>query len=118
MNTGSAAVAVKRSITKVQETLSRNLINLRDEKGVSIDWLVEKSGVGRNTIYDMFHMRHEPSVVKVERIANAVGLEAWHLLMSDIRDMQLLELIAVWSTASDNGRQLIRLAVQAAKQEK
>lgn len=108
----------RRPVTKAQETLSRNLCRLRDEKGISIDYLVEKSGVGRNTIYDMFNMRHEPSVVKVEKLANVVGLEAWHLLMSDIRDLQLLELIAVWGSTSDVGRQLIRLACQAAKGEK
>ena len=52
------------------------------EKGVSINELAEKVGMTRVSISNMIAGRQSPPVDKLEKIADALGVEAWTLLKS------------------------------------
>ena len=52
------------------------------EKGVSINELAEKVGMSRVSISNMIAGRQSPPVDTLEKIADALGVEAWTLLKS------------------------------------
>ena len=74
--------------------------------------LAERSGVPQSTVVNMLSGKHKISIETTEQIAQAYGLEGWHLLMRNLSDdllhsSRLAKLCERYLAASSEGRAYI-----------
>ena len=65
----------------IQKTFGLNLKRYRSEKGLSQERLAELSGLHRTYISDIEGFRRNASLKTVQRLADALGIEPYVLLM-------------------------------------
>ena len=109
-----------RKISTIQ-TLSINLKHLMLMYGYTQEQLVKRSGVSRRTIGSALKGENATSIEKAEKLANAFGLEGWHLIMPNLpRDIEetkhLSDLVKNYIASSNDGKEMIeRVAEREAK---
>ena len=64
-----------------RDTLSTNLKALTSLRGYDQVQLAKRSGVNQKTISNILNTRNAPNLDKLELIAKAFGLNAWHLII-------------------------------------
>ena len=74
--------------------------------------LAERSGVPQSTVVNMLSGKHKISIETTEQIAQAYGLEGWHLLMRNLsadllQSSRLEKLCERYLAASSEGRAYI-----------
>ena len=67
-----------------RDSLAANLRLLMDMAHLDQPKLAKLSGVSQKTISNMVNRRTAPTLDKVEAVANAFGLTAWHLILPDL----------------------------------
>lgn len=103
------------------ENLSANLRHLMGVYGYTQEQLVKKSGVSRRTIGSALKGENATSIKVAESLAEAFGLEGWHLIMPNLpKDIEetkhLNELVTNYVTASHEGKEMIdKVAEREAK---
>lgn len=66
----------------VRTRFARNIRLWAEERGISLNLLADRSGVSRAQMYNVLSGASSPSLDWIARIAPALGLEAWQLLVS------------------------------------
>jgi len=100
---------------------ANTLKQLMGARGISVKTLSKKSGVSARMIYMILKGERKPTIEVIERLANALGLSAWELLLPiDDIDAEMLthleSLLLSYATASEEGRELIwKVAEREAK---
>ncbi|MBB3236693.1 helix-turn-helix domain-containing protein [Phyllobacterium endophyticum] len=72
----------------IREIFARNLRTLRQAKDLSQEELAHRAGIDRTYISALERNVYNPSIDVVERLANALGVEAAELLKRSFRDLQ------------------------------
>lgn len=69
--------------SKVLQVLAENLKRcIADHKELNTEpKLAARAKMDQKTVYRITHLQNEPSIDKVERLAKALGVEAWQLLV-------------------------------------
>lgn len=100
-----------------RDTLAKNLKWLMQANGHSCRDLEKLSGVSAKTINNMQETRNDVLLDKVEAVAAAYGLTAWHLISPTmVRDVQAGQIgeriLEYYNAASDDGKKLIEMVAE------
>jgi len=102
---------------KTKETLVKNVRMLMKERQWTQPELGKKSGVSQKTIHNLLNTSAEgqPRLDIIEKIANAFGLQLWHLCIPDLppellKSKSIEKLIEYYSHANKEGRERIHYA--------
>ena len=68
----------KKEQTAMSKAITDRIRSLMDERGISAIKLAELMGVAIPTVY--FHLKNNPTLEVIERIASILGVETWDLL--------------------------------------
>ncbi|HET8745695.1 MAG TPA: helix-turn-helix transcriptional regulator [Ramlibacter sp.] len=82
-----------KALTVLAENLDR-LIAARQarEPQFTQPMLAKLAKVDQKTVWRIVHKQNEPSIDKLEKIANVLQVETWHLLVPDLDPAKLPEL--------------------------
>lgn len=72
----------------ILEVFGSNLKKYREDKHISQEKFAEISGLHRTYISDIERFQRNVSLLNVQKIADAIGLDAYKLLMEDIKNGQ------------------------------
>jgi transcriptional regulator with XRE-family HTH domain len=67
-----------------RESLAKNVAMLLRIHNMGQSDLARKSGVNQKTISNIVHGKNAPNLDKVDAIAKAFGLDAWHLILPNL----------------------------------
>ena len=105
----TGGMAIKRPATK--DTLANNLRALMDERQWNQVELSKRSGVSQRQISNILRRETGCSIEHAEALAQAFGLEGWHLIMPtlrrDLKTGAVAKLISNYAEATDAGRAAI-----------
>ena len=73
---------------EIREIFARNLRTLRQAKDLSQEELAHRAGIDRTYISALERNVYNASIDVVERLAEALGVEAAELLKRSVRDLQ------------------------------
>lgn len=104
-------------VTPARAALQRALTSICEQRDLSPKQIADWSGVSERSVLDMRNAAHDPQLGQVDKVARSIGFQAWQLL-SLYDDPAVLDLIQVYNDTSERGRELIRLAVEAARATK
>ena len=65
----------------IRERLGRNVRQLRQEKGLSQEGFAHEAGIHRTYVSDIERGARNPTITIVQRLADALGVEAADLLL-------------------------------------
>jgi transcriptional regulator with XRE-family HTH domain len=92
---------VKRSHPdELRDILARNLRLLRAQKSMSQETLAFESGINRTYLSDVERSIRNVSLDNISRLAKALGVPAWRLLMDQEKSGQLPVEVAMPKDAS------------------
>lgn len=111
-----------------REILAANIRLLIAADSLSQDQLAKKSGLGQRTISNLIRPEtgHMPRIDVIERLADALRVEAWRLLLPDmtvelLRGNGLAEVVHSYVEADERGRGSLEsvsaLALQSSHQK-
>jgi transcriptional regulator with XRE-family HTH domain len=72
---------------EIREIFARNLRTLRQAKGLSQEELAHRAGIDRTYISALERNVYNASIDVVDRLAEALGVEAAELLKRSVRDL-------------------------------
>ena len=72
-----------------RQILAENLKRVFDARGLNSNKVGKFSGVPQRTIHDMLALAHDPALGNVDKLARALGLEAWQLLIPEEIELKL-----------------------------
>jgi transcriptional regulator with XRE-family HTH domain len=73
---------------EIREIFARNLRTLRQAKGLSQEELAHRAGIDRTYISALERNVYNASIDVVDRLAEALGVEAAELLKRSVRDLR------------------------------
>jgi transcriptional regulator, XRE family protein len=72
----------------ILEVFGSNLKKYREDKHISQEKFAEISGLHRTYISDIERFQRNVSLLNVQKIADAIGIDTYKLLMEDIKNGQ------------------------------
>lgn len=105
----------------VRLNLARNIKLLMDDRGWNQTELADRAGVSQKHVSNLLAMRKDPQLSRIEKIARAVGVRTWQLMMPELdktllHDRRVEQLLLDFSKATETGRDLItRIAEREAE---
>lgn len=109
---GIYAQGVKNDRPNPRDTLAHNLVALMKLHDISQNQLAKMSGVDQKTICNIVNTKNAPKLDKVDAIAAAFGLQAWHLIIPNLPEElmnggTIERLMRNFLAADRNGREYI-----------
>lgn len=94
-----------------------NLKKIMDVYEVSQNEIAKRSGVAQKTINNIFNEIQSPNIVTVEKVAEAFGLETWHLIMpitiEELKQpLKLEKIVSSYRQASPDGKNYIEMVAE------
>ena len=71
------------SPSQLRAVLARNIRQQAKRRATTLNALADFAGVSRSQLYDVLAKRKAPSIDWLARIANALRVEAWQLLVPE-----------------------------------
>jgi transcriptional regulator with XRE-family HTH domain len=102
---------------ETRKTVIANIKALMDAAGESQHSLVKRIGWRQSTLGNLLSGNHNIAIERAEVIAQAYGLEGWHLLLKDLpQDLQrsktIAKLFAAYMASSEEGRAHIDMVAE------
>lgn len=72
----------------ILEVFGANIKKYREDRQISQEKFAEISGLHRTYISDIERFQRNVSLLNVQKIADAIGIDAYKLLMEDIKNGQ------------------------------
>lgn len=69
---------------QLRGVLARNIRQQAKKRQLALNSLADFAKVSRSQLYDVLARRKAPSIDWLARIANALGIEPWRLLVGDV----------------------------------
>jgi transcriptional regulator with XRE-family HTH domain len=91
-----------------RQILAENLKRIFEARGLSSNKVGKFSGVPQRTIHNMLAQAHDPAIGNVDKLASALGLEAWQLLISEEIERKL--------QTAERALQEVRAALRSVKE--
>jgi len=71
------------SPSQLRATLARNLRQQAKRRGIALNALADLAAVSRSQLYDVLAKRKAPSIDWLAKVATALDVEAWRLLLAE-----------------------------------
>ena len=72
------------------------------------------AGLNQKSVNNLVAARFDPQLGSLERLAHAIGIEVWEILLPGL-DQGLRDLVRAYTATDSEGRRLIDFAVEAVK---
>ena len=95
---------------RLRDALRGRHVRIRD--------VAEKAGVHEQTVYSWTNKSRNINLADFFALCEAAELSPLAVLFGNTNEKDFLDLLTAWGNASEDGRNLIRLAVKGAKSEK
>ena len=96
------------------QEIASNIRALAEKRGVTVKQLLEECGINRNFIYDLERGNSSPSVDKISKLAEYLGVSTARII--DGENGEVAALLAIYETLSPEAKKELRTYMQSLTQ--